>query len=109
MTLASQRFSEFELHARAILGLPVDGLRACQAHQRSFTEGSTARASPLPGLLTRCVPGTDLRLFGKAGELQKRRMENVVATGATTEEARGNVQNFAANKVKPIEPKAQTA
>ena len=54
------------------------------------------------------VPGTDLRLFGKPESFKKRRMGVAVAMGATTDEARQRAK-LAANKVKPIEPKPQSA
>lgn len=102
VTLASQRFSEFELHARAILGLPVDvSLRAPGASAviyggldaKGIAFGSVAEALN--------VPDTDLRLFGKPESFTKRRMGVVVATGADTDEARQRAK-LAASRVKPL-------
>ena len=101
VTLASQRFSEFELHARAILGLPVDvSLRAPGASAviyggvdaKGIAFGSVAEALN--------VPDTDLRLFGKPESFTKRRMGVVVATGIDTDEARQRAK-LAASRVKP--------
>ena len=89
VTLASQRFSEFELHARAILGLPVDvSLRAPGASAVIYG-GVDATAIAFSGVAEAlAVPDTDLRLFGKPESFQKRRMGVAVATATTTDEAR---------------------
>ena len=102
VTLASQRFSEFELHARAILGLPVDvSLRAPGASAIIYG-GVDAKGIAFEGVADALnVPGTDLRLFGKPESFKKRRMGVVVATGADTDEARQRAK-LAAGKVKPV-------
>ena len=102
VTLASQRFSEFELHARAILGLPVDvSLRAPGASAVIYG-GVDAKGIAFEGVADALnVPGTDLRLFGKPESFKKRRMGVVVATGADTDEARQRAK-LAAGKVKPV-------
>ena len=102
VTLASQRFSEFELHARAILGLPVDvSLRAPGASAVIYG-GVDAKGIAFEGVAEALnVPGTDLRLFGKPESFKKRRMGVVVATGADTDEARQRAK-LAAGKVKPV-------
>ena len=89
VTLASQRFSEFELHARAILGLPVDvSLRAPGASAVIYG-GIDAKGIAFAGVADALnVPFTDLRLFGKPESFKKRRMGVAVATGAVTDEAR---------------------
>ncbi|SDG71399.1 formate-dependent phosphoribosylglycinamide formyltransferase [Propionivibrio dicarboxylicus] len=103
VTLASQRFSEFELHARAILGLPVDvSLRAPGASAVIYG-GVDATAIAFAGVAEAlAVPETDLRLFGKPESFKKRRMGVAVATAATTDEARQRAK-LAASRVKPIE------
>jgi phosphoribosylglycinamide formyltransferase 2 len=75
VTLASQRFSEFELHARAILGLPVDvSLRAPGASAVIYG-GADAKGIAFEGVADALrVPGADLRLFGKPESFKKRRM-----------------------------------
>ena len=103
VTLASQRFSEFELHARAILGLPVDvSLRAPGASAVIYG-GLDAVGIAYTGVAEAlAVPNTDLRLFGKPESFIKRRMGVAVATGVTTDEARQRAK-LAANKIKPIQ------
>jgi phosphoribosylglycinamide formyltransferase 2 len=102
VTLATQRFSEFELHARAILGLPVDvSLRAPGASAVIYG-GLEARGIAFAGVADALrVPGSDLRLFGKPESFSKRRMGVAVATGASTDEARSRAK-LAASKVKPV-------
>ena len=102
VTLASQRFSEFELHARAILGLPVDvSLRAPGASAVIYG-GLDATGIAFDGVADALnVPGTDLRLFGKPESFKKRRMGVAVSTGADTDEARGRA-TLAANRIKPV-------
>ncbi|NTV69184.1 MAG: formate-dependent phosphoribosylglycinamide formyltransferase [Azonexaceae bacterium] len=102
VTLCSQRFSEFELHARAILGLPVDtALRepgASAVIYGGMDEAGIAFAGLEEAL---AVPRTDLRLFGKPEAFKKRRMGVAVANGGTTDEARSRAK-LAAGKVRPI-------
>lgn len=102
VTLASQRFSEFELHARAILGLPVDvSLRAPGASAVIYG-GLDAKGIAFEGVAEAlAVPDTDIRLFGKPESFTKRRMGVVVATGADTDEARRRAKAAAA-KVRPV-------
>lgn len=102
VTLASQRFSEFELHARAILGLPVDvSLRAPGASAVIYG-GMEAKGIAFDGVAEALnVPGTDLRLFGKPESFTKRRMGVAVATGRDTDEARSRAK-LAASKIKPV-------
>ena len=109
VTLASQRFSEFELHARAILGLPVDvSLRAPGASAVIYG-GVDAKGIAFAGVAEAlAVPDSDLRLFGKPESFKKRRMGVAVATGSNTDEARLRAK-LAASKVKPIESKCQSA
>lgn len=102
VTLASQRYSEFELHARAILGLPVDaGLRAPGASAVIYG-GVDAPGIAFDGVADAlAVPESDLRLFGKPESFVKRRMGVAVATGKDTDEARSRAK-LAAAKVKPL-------
>lgn len=104
VTLASQRFSEFELHARAILGLPVDvSLRAPGASAVIYG-GMDAKGIAFEGVADALsVPGSDLRLFGKPESFKKRRMGVAVATGVDTNEARSR-SKLAASKVRPVGP-----
>jgi len=102
VTLASQRFSEFELHARAILGLPVDTSLRTPGASAVIYGGLDAKGIAFEGVAEALhVPGTDLRLFGKPESFTKRRMGVVVATGVDTGEARQRAK-LAASKVKPV-------
>ncbi len=102
VTLCSQRFSEFELHARAILGLPVDtALRepgASAVIYGGMEEQGIAFAGVAEAL---AVPRSDLRLFGKPEAFSKRRMGVAVANGADTDEARSRAK-LAASRVRPV-------
>jgi phosphoribosylglycinamide formyltransferase 2 len=106
VTLASQRFSEFELHARAILGLPVDvSLRAPGASAVIYG-GIDAKGIGFEGVAEALrVPETDLRLFGKPESFTRRRMGVAVATGADTDEARARAKE-AAETVRPVVARA---
>ena len=101
VTMASQHQSEFELHARAILGLPVDvSLRAPGASAVIYG-GVEGKGLVFEGAAEAlAVPGTDLRLFGKPESFLKRRMGVVVARASDVETARANAK-LAASKVKP--------
>jgi phosphoribosylglycinamide formyltransferase 2 len=102
VTLASQRFSEFELHARAILGLPVDVSLRTPGASAVIYGGVDAKGIAFEGVAEALsVPGSDLRLFGKPESFRKRRMGVAVATGANTDEARSRAK-LAASKVKPV-------
>ncbi len=102
VTLCSQRQSEFELHARAILGLPVDtslrepGASAViygQLEQQGIAFAGAAEALR--------VPRSDLRLFGKPESFSKRRMGVALANGSDTDEARERAR-LAAGKIVPV-------
>ena len=102
VTLASQRFSEFELHARAILGLPVDTSLRAPGASAVIYGGVDAKGIAFAGVAEALsVPGTDLRLFGKPESFKKRRMGVAVATGSDTDEARSRAR-LAAGKVRPV-------
>ncbi|NWF37149.1 formate-dependent phosphoribosylglycinamide formyltransferase [Mariprofundus sp. KV] len=90
VTLISQDLSEFALHARAILGLPVPNI-----HQHGpaascpvVVEGDSTQVA-FGGLEEAlAAPDTQIRLFGKPEVHGKRRMAVALARGATVEEAR---------------------
>ncbi len=102
VTMCSQTQSEFELHARAILGLPVNvSLRAPGASAVIYG-GMEATGIAFEGVAEAlAVPNSDLRLFGKPESFTRRRMGVALATGKDTEEAR-NRAKLAASKVKPV-------
>jgi phosphoribosylglycinamide formyltransferase 2 len=102
VTMCSQRLSEFELHARAILGLPVDAtLRepgASAVVYGQVDEQGIAFEGVDEALR---VPQSDIRLFGKPESFKKRRMGVALATGRDTDEARARAK-LAASKVRPV-------
>ena len=89
VTLASQFQSEFELHARAILGLPVNTDRHSTAASVVIYAGVDDRNLSFSGLnLALANPNTDLRLFGKPEGFKRRRMGVATARAETTDQAR---------------------
>ena len=102
VTMASQVLSEFELHARAILGLPVTtALRSPGASAVIYgrlQEGGIAFEGVDEALR---VPGVDVRLFGKPESFAKRRMGVVVAQGEDVSQARQRAQQAAA-RIRPV-------
>ena len=102
VTLCTQRLNEFELHARAILGLPVDtSLRAPGASAVIYgqlDEKGIAFSGVDEALR---VPESDLRLFGKPESFKRRRMGVALANGKDTDEARVRAK-LAASKIVPV-------
>ncbi|WP_425917861.1 formate-dependent phosphoribosylglycinamide formyltransferase [Acinetobacter sp. TSRC1-2] len=89
VTLASQFQSEFELHARAILGLPVNTTRHSVAASAVIYAGVDDTNLSFSGLnLALSNPDTDLRLFGKPEGFKRRRMGVATARAETTDQAR---------------------
>ncbi len=104
VTLASQRLSEFELHARAILGLPADVALCRPAASAVIYGGMDATAIAFDGVAEALqVPESDLRLFGKPESFVRRRMGVAVANADTVDEARKRAKECAA-RVKPVAP-----
>ncbi|MEG0340783.1 MAG: formate-dependent phosphoribosylglycinamide formyltransferase [Acinetobacter sp.] len=96
VTLASQFQSEFELHARAILGLPVNTERHSIAASAVIYAGVDASNLSYSGLnLALTNPATDLRLFGKPEGFKRRRMGVATARAETIEQARQLAQEAA--------------
>ncbi|HCJ51548.1 MAG: phosphoribosylglycinamide formyltransferase 2 [Gallionellales bacterium CG_4_10_14_3_um_filter_54_96] len=104
VTMCTQVQSEFELHARAILGLPVNVTRrevgASAVIYGQLQEKGIAFEGVADALR---VPNTDIRLFGKPESFTRRRMGVALATGVDTDEARTRAK-LAASKVKPVKP-----
>ncbi|MDO8318637.1 formate-dependent phosphoribosylglycinamide formyltransferase [Rhodoferax sp.] len=101
VTLSTQWQSEFELHARAILGLPVNTALRNPGASAVIYGGIDAMGVVFDGVDDALrVPGTDIRLFGKPESFVKRRMGVVLAAHADIEQARVNAK-LAASKVKP--------
>ncbi len=104
VTMATQRLNEFELHARAILGLPVDTkLRECGASAVIYggVEGQGLQFDGLQQAMS--VPDSDIRLFGKPLSFEFRRMGVAIASGDDVEQARQKAR-LAASLVKPTLP-----
>ncbi len=102
VTMCTQRFNEFELHARAILGLPVDtGLRAPGASAVIYGQ-LDEKGIAFQGVQDALhVPESDLRLFGKPESFRKRRMGVALANGKDTLEARKRAK-LVAGKIIPV-------
>ncbi len=102
VTLASQRLSEFELHARAILGLPVDVALRRPGASAVVYGGLEERGIAFEGVADAlAVPESDLRLFGKPESFRKRRMGVAVATADDVATARERAK-LAAARVRPV-------
>lgn len=96
VTLASQFQSEFELHARAILGLPVNTTRhsvAASAVIYAGVDDNNLSFGNLQNVLAQ--PNTDLRLFGKPEGFKRRRMGVVTVRAESTDQARDIAQQAA--------------
>ena len=103
VTLATQRLSEFELHARAVLGLPLDVSLRSPGASAVIYGGVEAKAVVFDGVdEALAVPGADLRLFGKPDSHPRRRMGVAVATGDDVAAARERATR-AASLVRPSE------
>jgi phosphoribosylglycinamide formyltransferase 2 len=102
VTMATQRQNEFELHARAILGLPVDvALREAGASAVIYG-GMDAVGIAFDGVAEAlAAPGVDIRLFGKPESFTRRRMGVALATAVTTDASRERAKAAAAT-VKPV-------
>jgi phosphoribosylglycinamide formyltransferase 2 len=99
VTLATQRFSEFDLHARAILGLPVDTTLQSPGASAVIYGGIDEAGIAFDGVAEAlAVPHSDLRLFGKPESFVKRRMGVALATGNDISQARERAK-LAASKV----------
>jgi phosphoribosylglycinamide formyltransferase 2 len=102
VTLATQRLSEFELHARAILGLPVDTALRRPGASAVIYGGLDEKGIAFEGVADALqVAESDLRLFGKPESFARRRMGVAVANADTTDEARRRAK-LAASLVKPV-------
>lgn len=101
VTMISQDRSEFGLHARALLGLPVPEIRffGPSASRAVVVEGDSAEMEfdNLEEVLSE--PGTDMRIFGKPEVHGHRRMGVILATADTLEEARAKADRAYAKLV----------
>ncbi|MDA7416953.1 formate-dependent phosphoribosylglycinamide formyltransferase [Xenophilus arseniciresistens] len=101
VTLATQWQSEFELHARAILGLPVDTTLKSPGASAVIYGGVDANGIVFDGVQhALAVPGSDLRLFGKPESFVKRRMGVALVHADDVDTARQRAKE-AASRVRP--------
>ncbi|WP_455216924.1 formate-dependent phosphoribosylglycinamide formyltransferase [Kaarinaea lacus] len=102
VTMATQAQNEFELHARAILGLPVDTRLREPGASAVIYGGLEQKGICFTGLeQAMSVPQTDLRLFGKPESYVRRRMGVALAYGNSIEDARQRARQ-SASLVKPV-------
>ena len=102
VTLITQYQSEFALHARAILGLPVTVDQISPGASAVIYGGLEEKGIAFEGVeKALSLPGTDLRLFGKPESFERRRMGVALARAADTNEAR-QVAKQAADSVRPV-------
>jgi phosphoribosylglycinamide formyltransferase 2 len=89
VTLVTQKQNEFELHARAILGLPVDTTMQSVGASAVILGGVDAKNIVYEGLdKALSIPTSEVRLFGKPEAFVKRRMGVALATAETVVDAR---------------------
>lgn len=105
VTMISQDLSEFALHARALLGLPVPAVRFLgpSASKAIVVEGDSdcVVMDNLEGVLSE--PGVQLRIFGKPEVRGHRRMGVILATADTVDEAKAKAERaYAALKVRVL-------
>ena len=88
VTLVGQCLSEFELHVRAILGLPIPALRCERAAASAvILADRESEAFRFEGVAEAMAEGVDIRLFAKPLPLPGRRMGVALATGTSVDEA----------------------
>ena len=93
VTLVTQWQSEFALHARAILGLPIDTSLRNAGASAVIYGGMDAEGISFEGVeKALSVPNTELRLFGKPEAFVRRRMGVALASAQDTDEARGRAR-----------------
>ncbi|MDD3836464.1 MAG: formate-dependent phosphoribosylglycinamide formyltransferase [Phenylobacterium sp.] len=103
VTLVTQYQSEFALHARAILGLPVDVTHREPGASAVIYGGVEAKGVAFEGVAEALsIPGADLRLFGKPEAFARRRMGVALARGRDIDEALVRAR-AAASLVRPVQ------
>jgi len=104
VTMVSQYQNEFELHARAILGLPVSTEILKPGASAVIYGGMNEKGIAYKGLESALsIPQTEIRLFGKPEAFLKRRMGVALAYANSVDLARENAK-VAASKVETIKP-----
>lgn len=101
VTLISQHLSEFALHVRALLGLPIPEIRfyGPSASRALLAYGNSCDVAFSGIEEALAIPGTDMRIFGKPEVKGHRRMGVMLAEGASVQEACDKV-DLAASKIK---------
>jgi phosphoribosylglycinamide formyltransferase 2 len=100
VTMATQRFNQFDLHARAILGLPINPEMLAPGASAVIYGGVDSKNLSFEGIEKALeVPESDIRLFGKPESFERRRMGVALATGKDVDEARARA-TLAASLVK---------
>lgn len=101
VTMATQFSNEFDLHARALLGLPVDTTRHSTGASAVVYGGVDERGVVVDGIdRALAVPGSDVRWFGKPESFERRRMGVALARGADVGQARERAVE-AASRIVP--------
>jgi phosphoribosylglycinamide formyltransferase 2 len=96
VTMASQKQSEFELHAKAILGLPVDTSLSNPSASKVIYGDHDADHVYFEGVDQALqIPGVDVRLFGKPKSFKKRRMGVILSSSNSMEAALNNAKEAA--------------
>lgn len=102
VTMVTQAQSEFELHARAVLGLPVDPTLRSPGASAVIYGGVDAAGIAYEGVDEALqVPRTELRLFGKPEAFPRRRMGVALAYGGDVDDARERARRCA-SLVRPV-------
>lgn len=98
VTCISQNLSEFALHARAVLGLPIPAIRQFGPAASAVILPEGTSKQPVFGNLETALrePDTAVMLFGKPEISGRRRMGVALALGATLDEAKSKAQKAAA-------------
>ena len=103
-TMATQYQNEFELHARAILGLPVSTALREPGASAVIYGAMDEKGIAFEGIdKALAIPQTDIRLFGKPEAFKKRRMGVALAYGNNVDDARKRAKE-AASRVKTVMP-----
>ena len=107
VTMISQDLSEFAIHARAVLGLPVPEIRfyGPSASRAVVVEGDSDKV--VFGNVDKAlsIPGTQMRIFGKPEVHGHRRMAVLLATAYSVDEARAKVDEAYAKLTIKVLPR----
>ncbi len=98
VTMATQKQSEFELHAKAILGLPVNTQLSNPGASAVIYGGHDCASITINNIdKALSIDGVDIRIFGKPQSFKKRRMGVIIASGNDHEDARKKASNALKN------------